>query len=213
MHKVEDHLRLVGKIAMRYSKTTRMEFDDLYQEGCIGLMRACREYKEGEVPFGAFAGQHIKFSILNALKLSNIIRSPSTVVHYAGIAKREGLEDEDFQIIAEKLKISEVMAKRVIEHLKREILSIDFEYNRNGDEAKSLEEFIKNETDFDSRILYEQLTEDLKPKEKIVLEMALAGYEHSEIAPIVNLTRRSVNTYAQIVKKKIRQHKGEIYGV
>lgn len=87
-HNPEDHFRLVHKIARKYSKGNRMEYDDIFQEGCIGLIRACKEYKEGDVPFGAFAGMHIQYAILNGLRTSNFIKTNTDVVWLASKIKK-----------------------------------------------------------------------------------------------------------------------------
>lgn len=213
MHKVEDHLRLVGKIAMRYSKITRMEFDDLYQEGCIGLMRACNEYIEGDVPFGAFAGQHIQFAIFNALTKNNLIYVSANIVMHAGKIKKTDLQDEPVGVIAEKLGISLYAATHAVNHLKREVLSIDYEYNNRDDDVMSLSDLIRDDVDFETELLLEQLTAELKPKEKIIVEMVIDGHSYDEIAKRINFSTRSVNSYLVNIRKGMRKRKGELlYG-
>lgn len=206
MHKVEDHLPLVRKIATSYSKSTRVDFDDLYQEGCIGLMRACREYKEGAVPFGAFAAQRIRYAILALLKKSNPIHISSSIVDNAIKIRNLKLEDESIEVIAEKMMISNLAAKRAIEHLNREVLSLDFKYaDKSGKERLLIDCVHIDSVDFETSVLLEQLIADLSPKETFIVTKFYEGYDYEIISQQLGLTKKSVRTYLSGIRKKLRE--------
>ena len=68
-HQVEQHLHLAGQLAMRYSRRTGYDQDDLRQVGLIGLIKASRLYQpEANVPFEVYAKPHIRGEILHYLR-------------------------------------------------------------------------------------------------------------------------------------------------
>jgi RNA polymerase primary sigma factor len=77
---VSNNLGLVNKIAYKYS-FTRLDQDDLVQEGCIGLLIAIDKYDaELDTQFGYFAGQWIAQSIRRAVENTGTeIRIPAWV--------------------------------------------------------------------------------------------------------------------------------------
>lgn len=60
-----EHIGLVGTIAKKYAKYfTQYEYDDLFQMGCIGLMKACRLFNEDKgYAFSTYAYRCIKNAI------------------------------------------------------------------------------------------------------------------------------------------------------
>ena len=61
---VEQHLHLAGQLAIRYSRRTGYDQDDLRQVGLIGLIKASRLYEPlANVPFEVYAKPHIRGEI------------------------------------------------------------------------------------------------------------------------------------------------------
>jgi RNA polymerase sporulation-specific sigma factor len=60
-----EHIGLVGTIAKKYAKYfTQYEYDDLFQMGCIGLMKACRSFDKNKgYAFSTLAYRCIKNAI------------------------------------------------------------------------------------------------------------------------------------------------------
>ncbi len=60
------HEGLIAKIAWSFARSTRMDFDDLFQEGCIALLEAEEKFDPDRgVRFSTFAYWAIKNHILN----------------------------------------------------------------------------------------------------------------------------------------------------
>ncbi len=78
---VQDNQKLVAVLAKRY-KGRGMDYEDLMQEGTIGLIKAIDHYDETyNVEFGKYAQWWILQAITNALaNLSHIIRLPQNVM-------------------------------------------------------------------------------------------------------------------------------------
>lgn len=83
----EEHLKeeilqsctpLIKSIAFKYLKyLTHLKFEDLFQEGCIGLLKAMEKYDVNRGAFSTIATQCIRHEILDAIdKLEKAIRLP-----------------------------------------------------------------------------------------------------------------------------------------
>ncbi|MCM8767760.1 MAG: sigma-70 family RNA polymerase sigma factor [Candidatus Omnitrophica bacterium] len=70
MIKIENYFPLVKKIVKKY-ENTGVEKEDLFQEGCIGLIKAKNNYKEGmNVNFSTYATYWIKKYIIQSIEKS-----------------------------------------------------------------------------------------------------------------------------------------------
>lgn len=85
---IERNLGLVHAIARRYSRSG-VPFDDLVQEGTVGLVRAVEkfDYRRG-FKFSTYAVWWINRSMMTALNAERTIRIPSTAAHQLGVIRR-----------------------------------------------------------------------------------------------------------------------------
>lgn len=176
-HNPEDHLRLVSKIAGRYNKGNRMPYEDIYQSGCIGLVIACDKYKEGDVPFGAFAGMHIEFEILKALSNSNVIKVSKETIWLASNIKKMNLIDKPVDEIAEKLNKNTKQVKKALDHLGLDVLSLEFEYH-SRDEKNTILDFYQHNVEYDEDIFIEQTLDfyGISKRDKKIYKLVMEGY-------------------------------------
>ena len=66
---VERHLHLARELAVRYSRRTGYDMDDLRQVGLLGLIKASRSYRpQTKVPFEVYARPHVRGEILHYLR-------------------------------------------------------------------------------------------------------------------------------------------------
>lgn len=213
-HKVEDHLKLVHKIAHRYSRRNRMEYDDIFQEGCIGLMRACDEYRESDVPFGAFAAMHIEFAIKSALYNSNIMHTPNYVINVASNIKKRDLLDEEPLKIAEQLNVPLAHVENALHHLKIDVMSLDYEKvgNKDGDKVTLLDK-VGYEENFDDKIYIEQMLDVLNINElyKPIVLLMLDGYKITEVERMLGLNARTGNARRWNHLNRIKHKRDLIY--
>lgn len=193
-HNPEGHFRLVHKIANRYKKGNRMEYDDIYQEGCIGLMRACREYKSGEVPFGAFAAMHIKFAILTALRGSHLLYVDSNTVTLAMKIHKDNLKEMPAKEIAEKLKKPVNLIERALDYLKLDVLSLDYEYsNRKDDKELTILDNHGYMPNYEDKIYIEQMLDlfEVSEREKPIIRMVMDGHALKDAAISLGMSHRA----------------------
>ena len=208
-YKVEDHLRLVGKIAKRYSQSTDIEYEEAFQEGCIGLFKACQNYKEGPVPFGAYAGQQITFSILHCLrKGTKLIHTPTNIIDIAMSVSRHNLLYTDISEIADKLKVSETKVRSAMNYLYASTVSIDVARSggRSGDEDMYLKDILRAEQDemSETQLFLMDLRKHISDIEYKILRLLVKGYKTKEIAEMINLNDKYVKNTLSLLRKRFR---------
>lgn len=79
--RAEDHLGLVGQIAKGYAKRSGKPVEELFQEGVIGLMAACRKFDPGRgVAFSTYAYWWIASAISKSLDEDRLVHLPNTIL-------------------------------------------------------------------------------------------------------------------------------------
>ena len=89
---IESNMGLVLAIASSYRRSS-VAFDDLVQEGTVGLIRAVERFDHRRgVKFSTYAGWWIRRSILDAIANSNVIRIPAKARQQLAAVRRAEAE-------------------------------------------------------------------------------------------------------------------------
>lgn len=212
MNRVLDNLKLVKYIAHRYALRNYIPFDDCYQEGCIGLMRADREYVEGDVPFSAFAAKHIKWAISNFIKSNGRIYAPSHIKDTANMIKSRKLEDVPDEILVKQLNKTESTVANAKLLIKTEIKSLDMRMNAgvHDEDDYSLVKAIHLEVDFDTALFFEQALAKISEQYREPLKLYVQGFTNKDIAGKLGITEMMAKGRIMTGKARIRAKKGEL---
>ena len=156
------------------------EFDDLLQEGMIGLYKAINVYKpDKNNSFGAFASLCIHRQLQNAVKNANRKKN-NPLNTYVPIKDYEGSSITDDE---SKLKLVIV------------------------DDASDIEQnIINNEV---KTILVSKIKDVLTDIQFKVLKLFLNGESYTKIAEKTNLTNKQVDNMLQSIKRKLKSIKGD----
>lgn len=150
------------------------DFDDILQEGMIGLYKAIMGYNSDKnVNFPAFASMCIHHQIQNAVKTANS-KKHQPLNDYVTI-NIEGRIDDN----------------------KDDAPKIMLQANDKGVEQLSLDKER-------ATLFYENLKSQLSYLQYCILLMYLNGYSYSEIAQKHNLTNKNVDNQIQAIKRKLR---------
>jgi RNA polymerase sigma factor (sigma-70 family) len=96
-NRVEANMRLVVSIAKKY-QGMGLSFDDLIQEGAIGLINADRKYQEGKGKFSSYAYLWIKATITRALsEKSRTVRIPCSQTGNTDVHVKTSQLDSTYQ--------------------------------------------------------------------------------------------------------------------
>ena len=152
------------------------DFEDLMQEGLIGILNAIRDFKSDQnTSFSSFAEMCVKRRIASALKTANR-QKHSPLNSYVSFQAHTG--DEENGTYEEE--IADVSA--------------------SAEQISPEEILIRQESD---SILNEQLRTLLSPQELSVLFGILDGYSYSEIASSMGISEKSVDNARQRIKTKL----------
>lgn len=212
MDLVLDNLNLVKKIAHKFARSTFVEYDDLFQEGCIGLMRAADKYVQGDVPFGAFAGKHIQWEILRLLKTASPISEKTHIRVIATMIHKRGLTDAPTSEIAKVIDYPLSYIENAVAYSKAKVFSLDkqLHVDKTGADAYDFYNTFKYEQDFETSILFEQALATISEIYREPLRLYLKGFTNEQIAVKLGITLKQAKNRVRTGKARIRANKEEI---
>ena len=208
---IENNLPLVYSLALRFVGRA-MDFEDLYQEGCIGLINAAISFDEMRGAFSTHATWCIRSAIWRALEeKSRLIRLPAYLYRRLGVLARIQQElyielgrvptEED---LAEKMRVD----VKDIHHLLTASLSPQsLDAPLEMDESLCLEDILEDPTVHNSaenveqeemHALVQELLAHLTPRRRTILRLRYGFDEESrtfaEVGRTLGVTRQSVQT-------------------
>lgn len=208
---VEDNLKLVMKIAHRYNNRIETTLEDIYQEGCIGLMRAVKEYDESKgVSFSAFAGQYITFYILNHLTKIDPIRRSRALIEITNKILKGGMRDMSTKEIADKLGISENMAEQALININEKMISTDMPISENNGKPLTINDILsESEADNYESVINECVINSdvygVTKEDKRIISLIYKGYTRKEILEILDVKNyNALSAKINRIKEKYR---------
>lgn len=224
---INRNLGLVRKIARKYSNKGVMEYDDLFQEGLIGLMTAIKKYDyQKEYHFSTYAVWWIRQNIVRATNnRGNAIRIPvhindklNKLLSISERIEKTLNKEPTIEELKREMGLTEDQVKQLI-RVREEILN-PFSLNKHigGDEEDEIGSFVRSETDFTEEITSSFLKEEidtifnagkLTKREEDVLRMRIGLDGNSEktleeIGKMYHLTRERIRQIEAKALKKLR---------
>ncbi len=212
---INGNLRLVLSIVQRF-KNRNCEPDDLFQVGCIGLMKACDNFNlELDVRFSTYAVPMIMGEIKRYLRDNTYLHVPrsmrDTAYHAMQVKERlqvrnnrEPTTDE----IAAELGISKQQVVTALESIVTPVSIYEPVYSDNGDELYIVDQISDMYTDDDivNEITVYDAINNLTAKEKEVFKKRfLQGKTQTEVACELSVSQAQVSRIEKAAKKKILQ--------
>lgn len=202
---IAENRGLVGKIANQCMNKTsvRVEFEDVFQEGLIGLVKAYKIF-DGRGAFSTIAYFHIRNEIINFIRdKAPFIRIPAHLYELTGKILKRGLTQKSPEEIAKELNStveSVTFALKYLENPKPSSLNVHITEN-NVDLMGILGE------DFDfSGMVVKDFIDTLNEKERTTLSYISLGYSHRAAAQSLGVSRASIYWYLQDVRHKAEKY-------
>ena len=205
--KIEDYEKLIWKVA---NKFYGVEKEDLYQAGMLGLLKACKNYKDNhDTKFSTYEmnyifgemyllanNKNIKYS-KDLLKLSKLIET----TRYK-LAQNYNRMPNNYEL-AKILNIS-IEDIEMVANIKDEIMSLD----SAGEEERSYYETIPAENDnLDEKIFINDSLEKLSEAERKIIKFHyFEDMTQCEIARKLKMTQVMVSRYEKKGKEKLREY-------
>lgn len=211
--RAEDHLGLVNVTAMKFlhqGRKFQLEFDDLFQSGCEGLLKAINNFdKSRGHQFSTYAVPMIQWEIKRAIRAAdNRLKVPRQLRELANQIKRLGLEDEPTEVIVEQLGMSEQHVQYALDAINTKAISLDHTFYYGGDRDLKLADTIAASQDFTS-VHINDFESSLSERDQITLTMRLDGKTQHEIAEVTDVSQVQVSRDLKRIGNKYLEYSGE----
>ena len=207
---IEQYELYIYKIARKFYN---VEVSDLFQAGCIGLIKAHRKYDEnGGANFMTYAYKYIfgeMYELTNKSKDIKVNKEYLKILKELELAKVELTQKLNkvptLTEICLYAEIDESLANEVI-LLSSQMISLDDEYKTLNGELP-IKECIGKEENYVDQILVNQSIETLDPLEQSVIDYRyFHDLTQSETADILGISQVKVSRVETASKKKIKEY-------
>ncbi|HHX33458.1 MAG TPA: sigma-70 family RNA polymerase sigma factor [Mollicutes bacterium] len=207
---IEQYELYIYKIARKFYN---VEVSDLFQAGCIGLIKAHRKYDEnGGANFMTYAYKYIfgeMYELTNKSKDIKVNKEYLKILKELELAKVELTQKLNkvptLTEICLYAEIDESLANEVI-MLTSQMISLDDEYKTLNGELP-IKECIGKEENYVDQILVNQSIETLDPLEQSVIDYRyFHDLTQSETADILGISQVKVSRVETASKKKIKEY-------
>lgn len=201
---VNGNLKLILSILRKYNNRTD-NMDDLFQVGCIGLIKAIDNFDlSHEVKFSTYAVPMILGEVKRYLRDNNSIRVARSIkdIAYQALKLKEELTNElgrepSTGLIAEKLGLTEFEVVNALESMRDTISMYEPIYNDGGDTiylADQLQDKSDTLYDRETKLALHEALNKLKEKEKyILLERYIYGKTQMELASEIGISQAQIS--------------------
>lgn len=196
-----EHTGLIRSIAKKFYN---VEYEDLYQAGCLGLIKAYNNYK---VEFGTFSSYAYKYIFGEMYELSIRCRNIKLNKYYLKLYK---LINQCRNTLTQQLNRS-VTLNDISAYLNIELSEIEYVITLTedmfslDDEYANIQVGINNS--YDEKIMLEESLESLDPLSSAVMKYRYErDYTQSETAKALGISQVKVSRLESSSKKKILEY-------
>ena len=214
---VNGNLKLVLSILRKYNNRCD-NMDDLFQVGCIGLIKAIDNFDlKFDVKFSTYAVPMILGEVKRYLRDNNSIRvsrSIKDLAYHALLVKEEltnSLNREpSIKEIAEKLGMTEYEISNAIDSTKDTVSIFEPIYNDGGDTiylSDQIEDKNNKMKLIEEKIAIKEAINKLKEKEKyIIRERFIVGKTQMELAEEIGISQAQISRLEKTALKNIKNN-------
>lgn len=213
---IQGNLRLVLSVIQRFVNRGE-NLDDLFQVGCIGLIKAVDNFDVGQnVRFSTYAVPMIVGELRRYLRDYNPIRVSRSMkdTAYHAMQVRERIQNEQnreatIEEIAEELDKPREQVVLALEAIVEPVSLYEPVYSDGGDTIYVMDQIgdSTSEKDWIDEILIKQSIKDLSPREKKILGMRfMKGMTQMEVATEVGISQAQVSRLEKSAISKIKNN-------
>ncbi len=212
---INGNLRLVLSVVQRFRNRDE-DPDDLFQVGCIGLIKACDNFDlTMNVRFSTYAVPMIIGEIKRYLRDNTYLRvsrSMRDTAYHAMVVKdvfmKENNREPTVEEIADELNLPVRDVVLALESVVTPVSIYEPVYSDNGDELYVLDQLSDSHSDEDSvaEISIRDAIENLSPREKQILDMRFyQGKTQTEVAAELSISQAQVSRIEKSIKRKVKE--------
>lgn len=211
---INGNLKLVLSVIQRFLNRGENP-DDLFQVGCIGLIKAIDNFDLGqEVRFSTYAVPMIIGEIRRYLRDNNAVRVSRSMrdTAYRAIQAKEKLvnklqRDPTAEEIAEELGVKKEAVVLALESIVEPVSLYEPVYSEGGDAIYVMDQIGDNNTaeSWIDELLLKQAIENLSDREKRILNLRfMVGKTQTEVAKEVGISQAQVSRLEKGAIRKIK---------
>lgn len=215
---VNGNLKLVLSILRRYNNRCD-NMDDLFQVGCIGLIKAIDNFDlKFDVKFSTYAVPMIIGEVKRYLRDNTtsvrVARSIKDIAYHATLAKEELIKELNrepkISEIANRLGLGEYEVSNALDSMKETISIFDPIYNDDGNTiylSDQLEDKNNKMNNIDEHLAIKSAIKKLKEKEKyIIIERYIVGKTQMELASEIGISQAQISRLEKNGLKNIKKN-------
>lgn len=195
---------LVHYVAKRFAvaaKALGLEYEDIVQEGHIGLIKAYNRFEPSKgYQMSTFAVPYIWGYIRKTINDCGAVDAPRAVREIAYQIYKLGLDDHSAAEVAERLGCTASQAKNALEYLQTRVLSADYPI-QTGQADVFLKDLLPTHDD-QTGILVDEFLSKLTVKQANVLRLRMQGKRQVDIARFIGTSQSQVGRYMMQIGKK-----------
>lgn len=207
---------LIKSVIRRY-KNKGVEYDDLYQLGCVGFIKAVKNFStEYEVRFSTYAVPMIAGEVKRFLRDDGPIKvsrgTKSTAIKIAKFIdeyKREHGESPTIDTIAKQFELE---PQEVVFAMDANKYPVSI-YDSNDDNSRTLIDKLQtseNEDEKLDKMMLKKIIGELSPRDKkIILLRYFADKTQSEVARVLDVSQVQISRLESKILGRIREKYGE----
>ena len=215
---INGNLKLVLSILRKYNNRTD-NMDDLFQVGCIGLIKAIDNFDlKHEVKFSTYAVPMILGEVKRYLRDNSSLRISRSIKDLAyktlklkeELTNKDGVEPTDKEI-AKILEVSEYEIANALDSLREPVSMYEPIYNDGGDTIYLFDQLSEKKSDYDLdiRLALDKALKSLKKRENYILnERFVVGKTQMELAEELGFSQAQISSIEKgainSIKKLIR---------
>ncbi|MBQ6065812.1 MAG: SigB/SigF/SigG family RNA polymerase sigma factor [Clostridia bacterium] len=211
---ITGNLRLVLSIVQRF-RSRDENADDLFQVGCIGLIKACDRFDVSlDLKFSTYAVPMIIGELRRYLRDSTPIRvsrSMRDTAYHAMQMKEELIRETDTEptagLIAKRMGLPERQVVAALESIVEPISLYEPVFSENGDAIYVVDQLggDDSEADWIEEISLKEEIGKLDPREKLILHKRfMEGRTQTEVAKEIGISQAQISRLEKEALKKIK---------
>lgn len=214
---VNGNLKLVLSILRKYNNRCD-NMDDLFQVGCIGLIKAIDNFDlKFDVKFSTYAVPMILGEVKRYLRDNSSIRIARSIkdIAYHAFQVKEELTNEfnkepSIKQIADKLGLTEYEVSNALDSMKDTVSIFEPIYSDGGDTiylADQIEDKNTKMKAIDEKVALKEAISNLKDKEKyIIIERYITGKTQMELAEEIGISQAQISRLEKSALNNIKNN-------
>ncbi|MFB9330055.1 sigma-70 family RNA polymerase sigma factor [Paenibacillus aurantiacus] len=203
---ITDNLNLVHKMAQRYAPKLTIDnsvsYDDVFSEGCLGLVKAARDYEpERGFAFSTYACRTIMGYMLRAFQRKGFVSASNRTVEIMVTINKRELHDKSPQEIADAIGCSVTAAAKAKHYMELRVYSIDQSVDPYDDRAAPFENYLPSGTFDDSGVFVEEFLQSLNTRQSEIVRKLMIDQTYREIGKSYGQTFQNVGRHVGLIRQ------------